>query len=111
MGEVLKGEVKSVRFSNSIGEHPVSLVSEGYISAEMARVLSQLPGRENMNLAQTVLEINMNHKLTASLKNLFESDKDKLTSYTEILYAQARLISGLEVKDPVKLSSQICDLL
>ena len=111
MGEVLKGEVKSVRFSNSIGEHPVSLVSEGYISAEMARVLSQLPGRENMNLAQTVLEINMNHKLTESLKNLFESDKEKLTAYTEILYAQARLISGLDVKDPVKLSSQICDLL
>ena len=37
--------------------------------------------------------------------------KDKLTAYTEILYAQARLISGLEIKDPVKLSSQICDLM
>ena len=111
MSEALKGEVKSVRFSNTIGEHPVSLVSEGYISAEMARVLSQLPGRENMALAQTVLEINMNHKLKENLKSLFESDKDKLTAYTEILYAQARLISGLDVKDPVKLSSQICDLL
>ena len=111
MSEALKDEVKSVRFSNTIGEHPVSLVSEGYISAEMARVLSQLPGRENMALAQTVLEINMNHKLKENLKSLFESDKDKLTAYTEILYAQARLISGLDVKDPVKLSSQICDLL
>ncbi len=111
MGEVLKGEVKSVRFSNTVGEHPVSLISEGYLSAEMARVLSQLPGHEGMALAQTVLEINMTHSLKDTLKSLFETDKDKLTAYTEILYAQARLISGLEIKDPVKLSSQICDLM
>lgn len=111
MCEALKGEVKGVRFSNTVGEHPVTLVSEGYLSAEMARVLSQLPGHEGMALAQTVLEINMNHKLKDTLKNLFEADKDKLSAYAEILYAQARLISGLDIKDPVKLSSQICDLL
>lgn len=111
MSETLKGEVKAVRFSNTVGEHPVSLISEGYLSAEMARVLSQLPGSEGMALAQTVLEINMEHKIKDTLKNLFDSDKDKLAAYTEILYAQARLISGLEIKDPVKLSSQICDLL
>ena len=111
MRDALKGEVKAVRFSNTVGEHPVSLISEGYLSAEMARVLSQLPGHEGMALAQTVLEINMNHKIKDTLKRLFESDKDKLSAYSEILYAQARLISGLEVKDPVKLSSQICDLL
>ncbi len=111
MRDALKGEVKAVRFSNTVGEHPVSLISEGYLSAEMARVLSQLPGHEGMALAQTVLEINMNHKIKDTLKSLFESDKDKLSAYSEILYAQARLISGLEVKDPVKLSSQICDLL
>lgn len=111
MSETLKGEVKAVRFSNTVGEHPVSLISEGYLSAEMARVLSQLPGNEGMALAQTVLEINMSHKLCETLKGLFETDKDKLSAYTEILYAQARLISGLEIKDPVKLSSQICDLL
>ncbi|MBQ8572671.1 MAG: molecular chaperone HtpG [Ruminococcus sp.] len=111
MGEVLKGEVKAVRFSNTVGEHPVSLISEGYLSAEMARVLSQLPGSEGMALAQTVLEINMNHKLCDTLKGLYETDKEKLSAYVEILYAQARLISGLEIKDPVKLSSQICDLL
>ena len=111
MNEALKGEVKGVRFSNTVGEHPVTLVSEGYLSAEMARVLSQLPGHEGMALAQTVLEINMNHKLKDTLRNLFEEDKDKLSSYAEILYAQARLISGLDIKDPVKLSSQICDLL
>ncbi len=111
MNEALKGEVKGVRFSNTVGEHPVTLVSEGCLSAEMARVLSQLPGHEGMALAQTVLEINMNHKLKDTLRSLFQEDKDKLSSYAEILYAQARLISGLDIKDPVKLSSQICDLL
>lgn len=111
MKEALGSEVKEVRFSNTVGEHPVSLVSEGYLSAEMARILSQLPGKEGMAVAQTVLEINMNHKLCDTLKGLFESDKEKLAVYTEILYAQARLISGLAVKDPADLSTKICDLM
>lgn len=111
MTSALKNEVTAVRFSNAVGEYPVSLVSEGYLSAEMARVLSQLPGGNPAAVAQTVLEINMSHKLKDTLKELFETDKNKLTAYTEILYAQARLISGLDIKDPVKLSSQVCDLL
>ncbi len=111
MKEALSGEVKEVRFSNTVGEHPVSLVSEGYLSAEMARILSQLPGKEGMAVAQTVLEINMNHKICDTLKSLFESDKEKLSVYSEILYAQARLISGLDVKDPAALSAKICDLM
>ena len=111
MSKALDGEVKDVRFSNTVGEHPVSLISEGFLSAEMARILAQIPGNNSMAMAQTVLEINMSHKLCDTLVSLFETDKEKLRDYTEILYAQARLISGLEISDPVALSAKICDLL
>ena len=39
------------------------------------------------------------------------SDDEKLKNYTEILYAQARLIAGLNVDNPTKLADQICELM
>ncbi len=111
MQEALDGKVKAVRFSTSLGEHPVSLSSEGYISAEMARILSKMPGNEMFANAEMALEINMSHKLSETLKTLFAEDKDKLTLYTKILYAQARQISGLEIENPVELSNMICELM
>ncbi len=111
MQEILKDEVKAVRFSSSLGEHPVSLSSEGYISAEMARILSRMPGNEAFAHADMALEINLNHKLRETLTTLYNEDKDKLALYTKILYAQARQISGLEIENPVDLTNMICNLM
>ena len=111
MQETLAGKVKSVRFSATLSDNPVALSSEGYISAEMARILSRMPGNEAFANAETALEININHKLSNTLKELFASDKDKLSLYTKILYAQARQISGLEIENPVELSNMICELM
>lgn len=110
MEEALDGQVKAVRFSSTLGDNPVALSSEGYISAEMARVLSRMPGNDFVK-AETALEINMTHKLADTLKKLYISEKDKLSLYAKILYAQARQISGLEIDDPVELSNMICKLM
>jgi len=111
MSETLEGNVKAVRFSNSLGDNPVSLSSEGYISAEMAKILSRMPGNEMFAHADMALEINMNHKIADKLKVLFAENKDKLSLYTKILYAQARQISGLETENPVDLTNMICQLM
>ena len=111
MCDALSGQVKAVRFSNTLGDNPVSLSSEGFISAQMAKVLSRMPGNEAFAHADTALEINIDHKLSASLRELFAQDKEKLALYTKILYAQARQISGLEIEDPVALSNMICELM
>ncbi len=111
MQETLGDSVKAVRFSATLGEHPVSLSSEGYISAEMAKILSRMPGNEMLAHADMALEINVNHKLSDTLKALFTEDKDKLALYTKILYAQARQISGLETENPVDLTNMICQLM
>lgn len=110
MEEALDGQVKAVRFSSTLGDNPVALSSEGYISAEMARVLSRMPGNDFVK-AETALEINMTHKLADTLKELYINEKDKLSLYAKILYAQARQISGLEIDDPVELSNMICELM
>ena len=106
------GDVHSVRFTNTLGSHPVSLSSEGEVSVEMEKVLSRMPGADkSMIKAQTVLEININHSIASRLKELYIQDKDKVKSYAKILYAQARLIGGLDIDNPSELSDLICSLL
>ncbi len=111
MKKYLGDDVSAVKFSNSIGNHAVSLSAEGYVSLEMARVLSQMPGSDGSMKAQLVLEINSNHKIAETLFNLFANDKEKLEKYTKLLYNQARLISGLSVDNPTEFADMITDLM
>ena len=112
MKEAVGGSLSAVRFTNALKNHPVSLSSEGEISVEMEKVLSKMPGAEaNMAKAQTVMEINSEHPVAKKLKELYATDKDKVSEYAKILYAQARLIAGLTVENPAELSMLICGLM
>ena len=106
------GDVFAVKLTNDLGNHPVSLSTEGEMSIEMEKVLSKMPGADkSMMKAQTVLEINMNHEITSKLKLLFINDKEKLSKYAKILYAQARLINGLDIENPSEYSRLVCELM
>ena len=111
--ERLSEGVSSVKFTNTLGEHPVCLSSEGGISTEMEKVLSKMPGAngEFAPKAEIVLEINSAHPIAQRLIELYDSDKELLGEYGEILYAQARLISGLSVNNPTELADKICKLM
>ncbi len=108
MKEILGDEVTAVKFSNKLGHHAVCLTAEGYVSMEMAKVLSQMPNGGNGIKAQLVLEINCDHQIADKLA---QADEDTLAKYTKILYAQARLIAGLSIDNPTELSDSICDLM
>jgi molecular chaperone HtpG len=110
MGESLGGKVKSVRFTNKLKNHPVCLTSEGNLSVEMEKVINAMPSDEKVK-AQIILEINDSHPIAAKLEELFEADKDKVSEYAEILYAQARLIEGLQVDNPSELCGLVCKLM
>ena len=106
------GDVFAVRLTNELGTHPVSLSTEGEMSIEMEKVLAKMPGADKSMLkAQTILEINMNHEILSKLKLLYISDRDKLKKYAKILYAQARLIGGLDIENPSEYSRWICELM
>ena len=112
MKDTLGDAVSAVRFSGTLGEHPVCLGSEGGISLGMEKVLNAMPtGAENKVKAAAVLEINHTHKLSDRLRALYTTDRDKLANYTKILYAQARLIGGMGVENPAELGTLICDLM
>ena len=108
MKEILGDEVSSVKFTNNLGSHAVSISAEGYVSLEMAKVLSQMPGANEGVKAQLVLEINSSHPIAEKLK---AADEETLAKYTKILYSQARLIAGLSVDNPTELADSIVELM
>ena len=61
--------------------------------------------------AEKVLEINAEHPIYETLKKLYETDKNKLKTYSEILYDQALLVEGMPIEDPVEYSNKICSLM
>ena len=110
MKESLSDKVAKVVLSQRLKSHPVCLSTEGEITLEMEKVLNAIPSGGNVK-AIRVLEINANHPIFQTLQTLFEHDKDKLKSYTNLLYGQALLMEGMPIEDPVTFSNQICDLM
>ena len=110
MKESLRDKVAKVVLSQRLKSHPVCLSTEGEITLEMEKVLNAMPSGGNVK-AIRVLEINANHPIFQTLQTLFEHDKDKLKSYTNLLYGQALLMEGIPIEDPVTFSNQICDLM
>lgn len=69
MKDILSGKVKDVRASKRLKNHPVCLANEGELSIEMEKVLNAMPNNENIK-ADKVLEININHDVFKSLKEV-----------------------------------------
>lgn len=112
MKESLGNSVAKVRYTGTLNKHAVCLSSEGAVSVGMEQILNKMPGAEGQNIkAETVLEINIDHPIAHKLEELYKSDKDTLAKYSKILYAQARLISGLSPENPSEISDLICDLM
>ncbi len=111
MKNILGEEVTAVKLSDSLGSHAVCLSSEGYVSLDMAKVLSRMPGGSNAVKAQLVLEINSSHPITEKLFGLFAEDREKFSKYTHILYNEARLVSGLDIENPTEFADMVSELL
>jgi molecular chaperone HtpG len=110
MKESLGGKVKEVRISPRLKSHPVCLSSEGALSLEMEKVLNSLPSGKDIK-AERILEINAKHPIFDTLTRLFKEDKERLKTYSDILYNQALLIEGFQIDDPVSFSNSICSLM
>ena len=113
MQKAIADKVKTVRLSSKLKSHPVCLSSDGGpITIEMEKVLNAMPQNSGEKVkAEKALEINPEHPIFAKLKELFESDKDKLGDYTKLLYDQALLIEGMSIDDPVEFANLVCALM
>ena len=113
MKESLQDKVSEVKLSNRLSEDPVCLTAGEGLSFEMEKVFANMPGDNPMGemKATRILEINPDHPIFATLKDLYAKDKEKVKEVADVLYDQALLIEGFPIEDPIAYSRKICELL
>lgn len=111
MKKYLHDEVVDVKISNRLDEDASFLTARGDISIEMEKTFSmnsEMPGLK----AQKVLEINPKHPLYTKLMNALSSNDEKqIENITKVLYAQARLVTGLNVEDIIEYTRLVNSLI
>ncbi len=110
MKTALNAKVKDVRISSRLKLNPICLVSDDGLSIEMEKILSQGPNAQQIK-ANKILEINPEHAVFQTLKDINDNHPELLADYSNILYDQALLIEGMPIEDPVAYANKICDLM
>ena len=114
MKEALGEKVEKVAVSTRLAADgaPAVITSEGPLSLEMEKVLSNGPEADKAPKATRVLEVNAKHPVFEKLRAAQEAgDKDKVSLYAGLLYNQALLVEGIMPEDPVAFATQVCELM
>ncbi len=115
MKEALGTQVTRVGVStrlSSADDAPACITTEGPLSLEMEKILSQMPEVGEEAKSERVLEINAQHPIFATLKAAQDAgDVQKVELYAALLYNQALLVEGMPVDDPVEFANQIASLM
>ena len=108
--ETLGEQVKEVRLSGDLGDHPVSLVPADGMSFEMEKYMK----RANPEFAFSVgriLELNMEHEAVQAVLTAMTADPVKARDYAQLLMYQALLMADLPIEDPAAYTALICKLM
>ena len=104
--------LKLVMFSTKLVSSACCLTTAGGVSLEMEKYFRRGPSEEMRKIrANRVLEINANHHAYQAIKEAYDAgDKEKVAGLAKILYAQAELIAGVEIEDPVTYADLVTKL-
>lgn len=103
--ETLSDKVAAVKISHKLKSHAVCLSTQGMITLEMEKYFASLPGETGEKIkAERVLEINPASSQFETLKNAYETDKEKAADMVKLMYAQAQLMAGYLPDDPAEIS-------
>jgi molecular chaperone HtpG len=107
----LSGKVKETKLSEKLKSHPVCISNDGQISLEMEKTFAKMPVEGEEVKAEKILELNPDHPIFTKLKNLYAAGSDKLSDYAKVLYAQALLVEGVPIEDPLEYSELVCKIM
>lgn len=106
--ETLTNKIVDVELNSDLGNGASALLAKGNISLEMEKVLSQLPGNENVK-AEKVLALNPNHPVFKKLQSLENSEEFK--DMLDVLYTEALILEGFQIENPVDFIKKLNNLL
>ncbi len=106
--EVLKEKVEDVRVTHRLTDSPACLVvGEHDMGAQMRRLLEQ--AGQDVPSSKPTIEINPEHPLLQKMDQ--ESDEDRFSDLTWVIYDQANLAEGGALDDPAAYVSRMNKLL
>ena len=110
--DALSGEVNEVVLSSKLVDSPVCISTKDGLSLNMEDVMSKQPGVDENEApkAQKVLEINPEHELFKALQAL-KGDKDKVKKYASLLYEEAMLLEGFDIKNRTEFVKNLNELM
>lgn len=106
--ENLADKIVDVELSNNLGSGASALLAKGEISLEMEKVLSQIPGNENIK-AEKVLALNPEHPLFTKLQEC--KDTERFKDLLDILYTEALMLEGFQIENPVEFIKKLNNLI
>ena len=105
LSEVLSDSVKEVRLTNRLTESPACLVAdENDAGANLERIMKSM-GQEAPT-SKPILELNPDHAIIKQLN----AESDAFADWAQVLFDQAALSEGAQIKDPanyVKLVNKL----
>lgn len=107
MQEVLGAKTQLVRVTSRLTDSPACLVSDHSMSRNLERMLKE--AGQAVPPAQPVMEINPNHPIVERLKA--ETDDQRFSEWTQILFDQALLAEGGQLDDPAAFVKRLNELL
>ncbi len=108
--ETLGQQVKEVKLSASLGEHPVAMVPENGMSFEMEKYMKRMNPEFAFNVGR-ILELNADHDAVKAMLVAMAEDPVKARDYAQLLCYQAQLMADLPIEDPVAYTQLVCKLM
>ena len=105
---VLGEQIGEVRVTSRLTDSPACLVIGQNDMADSLRQMMAAAGQPVPEVKST-LEVNPNHPLIASMDQ--ESDEERFADLTQVVYAQAQLAQGGQLKAPAEYVSKLNKLL
>lgn len=108
----LDDKVKDVRLSKRLTDSACCLVADEYgMNANMERIMKAM--NQAVPESKRVLELNPTHPILKVMTDIFKSNKEdsRLAEYTELLYDQALLTEGSAIKDPLRFTRLVSELM
>jgi molecular chaperone HtpG len=105
MEKVLKDEVKEVKASARLSDSPSCIVVDGNDPTIQMQHLLKSMGQKELPAFKPILEINPKHAIVKKLENV--KDEAVFEDVTRLLFEQAMLIEGVEIKNPGEFNQRL----
>jgi len=110
--ETLKDHVKEVRLSSRLTDSACCLVADEMgLNANMEKILKAM--NQDVPESKRILELNPDHPIMQVMTSMYEKNKEdvKLKDYSELLLDQALLTEGSPIKDPLRFTKLVSELM